>query len=279
MEPDRRIRRIAIVGGGIAGWTAAVMLAQKARRTMFNPRRRSARGRCIRAWPRPRSPPMLELLRFLGIDQNDFIDKTQSTYSLGTRFTDWAAHGQSFWHPFGALGALIERRPFYHFWHKGKALGLKPRLELFSHEVSMAHGQSLHFPDQLARRRAATCVTRCTSTRGSRRATCARSPNAPASSGWSARLLAPRAAKTASSTNCSSRTAASCAPICTSTAAARARSSSAKFSGRPTTAGSTGCPATGWCTRRRRSRRRVRRTFASARAIRAGSGAFRCSRT
>ena len=29
-------------------------------------------------------PHFLELLRFLGIDQNDFIDKTQSTYSLGT---------------------------------------------------------------------------------------------------------------------------------------------------------------------------------------------------
>ena len=40
-------------------------------------------------------PPLLELLRFLGIDQNDFIDKTQSTYSLGTKFIDWAAPGQS----------------------------------------------------------------------------------------------------------------------------------------------------------------------------------------
>ena len=91
-------------------------------------------------------PSHLELLRFLGIDQNDFIDKTQSTYSLGTRFTDWAAEGQSFWHPFGALGALIERRPFYHFWHKGKALGLKPRIELFSFEVAMAMASRFIFP-------------------------------------------------------------------------------------------------------------------------------------
>ena len=44
MEPDRRIRRIAIVGGGVAGWTAAVMLGEEARRTMFNSCRRTTRG-------------------------------------------------------------------------------------------------------------------------------------------------------------------------------------------------------------------------------------------
>ncbi len=91
-------------------------------------------------------PQVLELLRFLGIDQNDFIDKTQSTYSLGTRFSDFGAAGEPFWHGFGALGALIERRPFYHFWHKARALGLKPRLELFSQEVSFALASRFIFP-------------------------------------------------------------------------------------------------------------------------------------
>ena len=91
-------------------------------------------------------PSALELLRFLGIDQNDFIDKTQSTYSLGRRLVDWAAVGESFWHPFGAFGALVERRPFYHFWHKARALGLKPRLEHFSLEASMAAGNRFIFP-------------------------------------------------------------------------------------------------------------------------------------
>ncbi len=91
-------------------------------------------------------PAVLEVLRFLGLDQNDFIDKTQSTYSLGRRLVDWAAPGESFWHPFGAFGALIERRPFYHFWHKARALGLKPRLEHFSLEASMAAGNRFIFP-------------------------------------------------------------------------------------------------------------------------------------
>ena len=145
MEPDRRIRRIAIVGGGTVGWLAAVILARK------------LGGHCsihVIDSAEPVSaghaeatlPPFLELLRFLGIDQNDFIDKTQSTYSLGSKFLDWTAPGQSFWHPFGAFGALIERRPFYHFWHKAKAVGMKPRIEYFSLEVAMATANRFIFP-------------------------------------------------------------------------------------------------------------------------------------
>jgi tryptophan halogenase len=145
MEPDRRIRRIAIVGGGLTGWLAAISLTRR------------LAGQCsIHVVDTPESgagglaeatiPPLLELLRFLGIDQNDFIDKTQSTYSLGAKLTDWSAPGQSFWRPFGSFGALIERRPFYHFWHKAKALGVQPKVEFFSHEISMALGNRFIFP-------------------------------------------------------------------------------------------------------------------------------------
>jgi tryptophan halogenase len=145
MEPDRRIRRIAIVGGGLAAWTAAVMLSRR------------LGGQCsihVVEAPEPvfpgqaeaTQPSVLEFLRFLGVDQNDFIDKTQSTYSLGTKFIDWAAPGENFWHPFGAFGALIERRPFYHFWHKAKALGLKPKTEMFSQEVALGAANRFIFP-------------------------------------------------------------------------------------------------------------------------------------
>jgi tryptophan 7-halogenase len=145
MEPDRRIRRIAVVGGGAAGWTAAAMLNRK------------LGGHCsihVVDTSEPLSPghgeatlpSVLELLRFLGIDQNDFIDKTQSTYCLGRRCGDFAAGGESFWHGFGALGALIERRPFYHFWHKGRVLGMRPKLEMFSQEVSFALANRFIFP-------------------------------------------------------------------------------------------------------------------------------------
>jgi tryptophan halogenase len=149
MEPDRRIRRIAVVGGGTAGWTAAAMLNRK------------LGGHCsIHVVDAPPSnepalspghaeatlPTVLELVRYLGLDQNEFIDKTQATYSLGTRFHDWSAPGEVFWHPFGAFGALIERRPFYHFWHKARTQPPKLRIDLFSQEISFGQANRFIFP-------------------------------------------------------------------------------------------------------------------------------------
>jgi tryptophan halogenase len=145
MNPDRRIRRIAVVGGGVAGWTAAAMLNRK------------LGGHCsihVVDTPEPLSPghaaatlpSILELIRYLGIDQNEFIDKTQATYSLGTRFHDWGAPGEVFWHPLGAFGAMIERRPFFHFWHKARTQALKLRIELFSQEISFGQANRFIFP-------------------------------------------------------------------------------------------------------------------------------------
>jgi tryptophan 7-halogenase len=145
MGPDRRIRRIAVVGGGIAGWMAAAVLGRKLGGQcsihVIDTAEQVAAGHAAVT-----KPQFLELLRFLGIDQNDFVDKTQSTYSLGSRFLNWNAPATSFWHPFGALGTQIERRPFYHFLHKAKTLGLQPKLEHFSQELSMAAGGRFIFP-------------------------------------------------------------------------------------------------------------------------------------
>ena len=49
-------------------------------------------------------PPIIDLLRFLNINEGDFVRHTQSTYKLGIKFTDWRRVGKSYWHPFGTFG-------------------------------------------------------------------------------------------------------------------------------------------------------------------------------
>jgi len=145
MNADPRIRRIAIVGGGVAGWTAAATLSRKlgghCSIHVVDTAETATPGLAVQT-----QPSFLDTLRFLGVEQNDFVDKTQSTYCLGRRISDWTAPGQVYWHPFGGFGAVIERRPFYHFWHKARMLGLKPRPELFSLETSMALANRFIFP-------------------------------------------------------------------------------------------------------------------------------------
>ena len=69
-------------------------------------------------------PPIIDLLRFLDINHEDFVRHTQATYKLGIKFLDWRTGSDSYWHPFGTCGAPINRRPFHHAWHKARSAGL-----------------------------------------------------------------------------------------------------------------------------------------------------------
>src|SRR5262249_9748656 len=134
MQGDRRIKRIAIVGGGTAGWIAASALARKLGPTCS-----------IQLIESPDIPPggvggatlrgIIDFLRFLGTDQQDFMRPTQATIKLAIRFVDWHHLGHRYWHPFGAFGVFVDRLPFYHFWHKARAESLNVELDHFNLEI------------------------------------------------------------------------------------------------------------------------------------------------
>jgi tryptophan halogenase len=92
-------------------------------------------------------PPIMDLLRFLSINEDDFVRHTQSTYKLGIKFTDWSRLGESYWHPFGTFGSMINLRPFFHAWHKARADGLAPRFNDFSLCASLGDARKFRFPD------------------------------------------------------------------------------------------------------------------------------------
>src|SRR6202790_1980529 len=102
---DGNIRSIAIVGGGTAGWMAASMLARAlpGTRTAITVAESPDIG--IIGVGEATIPPIIDLLRFLSIDEADFVRHTQSTFKLGIKFIDWYRIGSSYWHPFGPFGA------------------------------------------------------------------------------------------------------------------------------------------------------------------------------
>jgi tryptophan halogenase len=144
---DKRIKSIAIVGGGTAGWLAASMLARALPGT----------GIAITLIESPEIgtvgvgeatiPPIIDLLRFLSIDEEDFVRHTNATYKLGIKFTDWKVTGHTYWHPFGTFGLPINRRPFHHCWHKARASGLAPSFNDYSLCAVLGDENKFRFPD------------------------------------------------------------------------------------------------------------------------------------
>jgi tryptophan 7-halogenase len=150
MSDTSQIKRIAIVGGGTAGWMAASILARALPGT----------GCVITVIESPdigtvgvgeaTIPPIIDLLRFLNINEGDFVKHTQSTYKLGIKFTDWTRPGHSYWHPFGAFGSMINLRPFFHAWHKVKSANLAPRFNDYSLCAALGDAGKFRFPDAAA---------------------------------------------------------------------------------------------------------------------------------
>lgn len=123
---DRAIRKIVIVGGGTAGWMAAAPLAQ----------RLCAGGgrRCeIVLVESPEIgtigvgeatlPPIRFYNQSLGLDDTDFINKTQASYKLGIEFKDWGHLGNRFFHGFGDFGPAVDGLAGHMLWLRLRLAG------------------------------------------------------------------------------------------------------------------------------------------------------------
>jgi tryptophan halogenase len=147
MSDNLQLKRIAIVGGGTAGWMAASILARAlpGTRTVITVSESPDIGTV--GVGEATIPPIIDLLRFLNINEADFVRHTQSTYKLGIKFTDWSRIGETYWHPFGTFGAMINLRPFFHAWHRARADGFAPRFNDFSLCAALGDARKFRFPD------------------------------------------------------------------------------------------------------------------------------------
>lgn len=98
--------RIVIVGGGTAGWMAALAIATGLRgRSTVEVVESAEIG--IVGVGEATFPSIRNYNRLVGIDEAEFLRATQGTYKLGIEFRDWRVKGESYFHTFGDFGQLV----------------------------------------------------------------------------------------------------------------------------------------------------------------------------
>ncbi|SEW23627.1 tryptophan halogenase family protein [Luteibacter sp. 329MFSha] len=116
------ITNIVVVGGGTAGWMAASALSR-----VLN---RQATVRLVESDEigivgvgEATVPHIKAFNNLLGINEADFVARTQGTFKLGIQFRDWGSLGDSYIHGFGVMGHDIGLTPFHQYWLKGRLAG------------------------------------------------------------------------------------------------------------------------------------------------------------
>jgi tryptophan halogenase len=126
---------IVIAGGGTAGWTAAAILARfLGNRATITLVESDAIGTV--GVGEATIPQIHNLIIGLGLDQAEFLRRTNATFKLGIEFSDWLRPGHRYIHSFGQVGRGVGLIPFRQLWLRGRHLGVAGDYGDYSYNVA-----------------------------------------------------------------------------------------------------------------------------------------------
>ena len=128
---DNCLKKVLIVGGGTSGWmTAAVLLHSLGRGYQIQLIESDEIGTV--GVGEATIPSIIKFNQLIGIDEDDFMRRTQATFKLGIQFRNWGAVGDSYIHGFGSMGRKTGLVDFHHYWLKAQQAGRVDRLDDYS---------------------------------------------------------------------------------------------------------------------------------------------------
>lgn len=125
------INKLVIVGGGTAGWIAAAAFSRLLGKTLSIELVESDAIGTVGVGEAT-IPQIIRLNTILGLDEHDFVKRTNGTFKLGIEFVDWGRLGSSYLHTFGDAGMNLASVPFHHYWKRADNAGLNKDLWHYS---------------------------------------------------------------------------------------------------------------------------------------------------
>lgn len=114
-----RLERIVIVGGGTAGWMAAICLNRFLRGLGCQIILIESPTLGTIGVGEATIPTLVHFLRSLNLDEDAFMRRCSATYKLGIKFAGWSGENDAYWHPFGLCGgAPVNGLDLFHYWLK-----------------------------------------------------------------------------------------------------------------------------------------------------------------
>lgn len=138
------ISRIAIVGGGTAGWMTAAYLAKHLPKHISLCLVESERLGTVGVGEAT-IPTIRHFYRSLGLSDEWVFQHTDATFKYGIEFIDWHRQGTSFIHPFGLFGQGTQDVDFHHYWLRARKDAEVSKLSEFSLGVQLAKHSKILF--------------------------------------------------------------------------------------------------------------------------------------
>ena len=145
MKPEC-LQNIVIVGGGTAGWMTAAALAKFLQPKQYRITLVESDVIGTVGVGEATVPHIRYFNEVLGIDENEFMKKTNATYKLGIEFSNWRKVGDAYIHPFGIYGQSHNDISFHHYWLKANQAGDTSNISDYSVGVAAAYAEKFAYP-------------------------------------------------------------------------------------------------------------------------------------
>lgn len=113
---DVNIKEIVIVGGGTAGWMTASALSILLKNPQIRIRLIESEQIGTVGVGEATIPHIRYFNQLLGLNEPDFLKKTNATFKIGIEFVNWGQIGESYFHSFSPYGVNMDGIHFHHYW-------------------------------------------------------------------------------------------------------------------------------------------------------------------